>query len=306
VLQGAGDKEDTMSKTLSAALAIVVLALALAVSGCGGSDSANDLLASIEDKGVITVSTDPAYPPQSELNEDTNEYEGFDIDVATEIAKRLDVDIAWETPAWDTIIAGNWNGRWDMSVGSMTITPERAEVLHFTPPYYYTPASIAVYKDNTTITQATDLDGKTVGACGGCTYDLYLQGKLVIALDETGKPEAVTSVVTDPTIKTYDTDSTAIQDLALGDGRRLDAVVSALPTLQGAIDADSPIKVIGDPLYYEPLAVAIDRNSQLDPTSLVEKVSDIVREMHDDGTLSELSEKWYGADLTVRSDPVTS
>jgi polar amino acid transport system substrate-binding protein len=296
-----------MSRTLSAALALAVLALAFAVSGCGGSDeSANDLLASIEDKGVITVSTDPAYPPQSELNEDTNEYEGFDIDVATEIAKRLGVELAWEAPAWDTIIAGNWNGRWDMSVGSMTITPERAEVLNFTPPYYYTPASIAVYKDNTTITEATDLDGKATGVCGGCTYDLYLQNKLEIALDESGKPEKVNSVVTDPTIKTYDTDSTAIQDLALGDGRRLDAVISALPTLQGAIDAETPIKVVGDPLYYEPLAVAIDRGSQLDPTSLVEKVSQIVKEMHEDGTLSELSQKWYGADLTKRSDPITS
>jgi len=297
-----GDKEEAMPKGLSAVLAGLVLALALVVSACGGSDeNANDLLASIEDKGVLTVSTDPAYPPQSELNEDTGKYEGFDIDVATEIAKRLGVDIAWEAPAWDTIISGNWNGRWDISVGSMTITPERAEVLNFSPPYYYTPASFAVYKDNTTITEATDLDGKTIGVCGGCTYDLYLQNKLEIALDESGKPEKLDSVVTDPTIKTYDTDTTAIQDLALGDGRRLDAVISALPTLQGAADADKPIKVVGDPLFYEPLAVAIDRSSQLDPTSLVAKISDIVREMHDDGTLSELSEKWYGTDLTVQS-----
>ena len=298
-----------MSKKRPAVLAALTLMLTLAfsVSACGGSnESANDLLASIEEKGVLTVSTDPAYPPQSELNEDTNQYEGFDIDVATEIAKRMGVDIAWEAPAWDTIISGNWNGRWDVSVGSMTITPERAEVLHFSPSYYYTPASIAVNKDNTTITTATDLDGKSTGVCGGCTYDLYLQNKLIIALDESGDPEKVTSVVTDPKIKTYDTDSTAIQDLALGDGRRLDAVLSALPTLQGAIDADKPIKVVGDPLYYEPLAVAIDRKSQLDPTSLVKKVSEIVKEMHDDGTLTKLSMKWYGSDLTVRSDPITS
>ena len=117
---------------------MTVLALALAVTACGGGDeSADDLLASIEDKGVLTVSTDPAYPPQSELNKDTGEYEGFDIDVAKEIAERLDVDIAWEAPAWETIISGNWNGRWDISVGSMTITPERTEVVHFTPPYYF-------------------------------------------------------------------------------------------------------------------------------------------------------------------------
>ena len=132
-----------MSRRLFAVLSVVVLALALGFAACGGGDdegSGDDLLASIEEKGVLTVSTDPAYPPQSELNKETNEYEGFDIDVATEIAERMGVDVAWQAPAWETITAGNWAGRWDVSVGSMTITPERAEVLNFTPAYYYTPA----------------------------------------------------------------------------------------------------------------------------------------------------------------------
>jgi polar amino acid transport system substrate-binding protein len=289
-----------MSKAFTAVMAALALVLVLAASACGGGDDeGNDLLASIEEKGVLTVSTDPAYPPQSELNEDTGEYEGFDIDVAKEIADRLGVDIAWEAPAWDTIISGNWNGRWDISVGSMTITPERAEVLYFSPPYYYTPAAYAVHEDNTTITDVSGLNGKKIGVCGGCTYDLYLQGKLNIALDESGEPEKVPTEVTDPDIKTYDTDSTAIQDLALGDGRRLDAVISALPTLEAAKEAGSPIKIVPDDLYYEPLAVAVDRNSELDPTSLVDKISEIVDEMHDDGTLVELSQKWYGTDLTV-------
>jgi polar amino acid transport system substrate-binding protein len=295
-----------MPKGLSGVLAGLVLALALVVSACGGSDeSANDLLASIEDKGVLTVSTDPAYPPQSELNEETGKYEGFDIDVATEIAERMGVDIAWEAPAWETITSGNWNGRWDISVGSMTITPERAEVLHFSPPYYYTPAAMAVHNDNSTITEAADLDGKKVGVCGGCTYDLYLQNKLQIAQDASGEPEEIPSAITDPDIKTYDTDSTAIQDLALGDGRRLDAVISALPTLEGAIKAGTPIKIVGNDLFYEPLAVAVDRSSQLDSTSLVEKISEIVDEMKEDGTLEELSAKWYSTNLTVAPRPTS-
>ena len=91
---------------------------------CDSVDSgAGDLLARICGDGVIRVSTDPAYPSQSSLNDETGEYEGFDIAVATEIATRLGVDVAWEAPAWEVIIAGTWNDRWDMSVGSMTITP---------------------------------------------------------------------------------------------------------------------------------------------------------------------------------------
>ncbi len=289
-----------MSKRRLVIGAVIALLLALAVAACGSDDGGSeDLLASIEDKGTLTVSTDPAYPPQSELNKDTGEYEGFDIDVATEIAKRLGVEIAWEAPAWETITAGSWNGRWDASVGSMTITPERVDVLHFTPAYYYTPAVIAVHEENTTITDAGGLEHKKIGVCGACTYDLYLQDRLEIAPYEAGKGVKIPSEVSDPTIVTYDTDSTAIQDLELGDGRRLDAVISAQPTLEAAIDRGAPLKIVGSPLYYEPLSVAIDKSSKLDPTSFVERVSEIVTEMHEDGTLSGLSQKWYKADLTI-------
>jgi polar amino acid transport system substrate-binding protein len=289
-------------------LTAMLAALLLLAAACGGGDDdgqttggggegeseATGMLAAVLDSGTLRVSTDPAYPPQSSLNEN-GEWEGFDIDVATEIADRLGVEVAWETPSWDVITAGNWAGRWDISVGSMTVTPERAEVLHFTPAYYYTPASVAVHEDNTDITDPeTDLDGKTIGVCGGCTYDFYLQGTLNIPGEE------IEFVVDDPEIKTYNTDTSAIADLEIGDGDRLDAVMSALPTLEGAIEKDKPLKIVGDPLYYEPLAVAIDKNSPEDPMPLVEEISSIIEEMHADGTLSELSEKWYGTDLTKK------
>lgn len=255
---------------------------------------ANDLLARIVADGVIRVSTDPAYPPQSSLNEETDEYEGFDIDVATEIANRLGVDVAWEAPDWTAITSGGWSDRWDMSVGSMTVTTERAEVLDFSPAYYFTPASVAVHADNTSVVDIeTDLDGKTVGACGACTYDLFLQKSLEIP------GYTFDFIVDDPQIKTYNTDSTVIQDLALGDGVRLDAMISALPTLEAAIDKGRPIKIVGDPVFYEPLAVAFDKGAPLDNASLVAEVSRIVEEMHQDGTLTSLSMKWYGEDLTT-------
>jgi polar amino acid transport system substrate-binding protein len=194
----------------------LIAVLALVAAACGGDDGnggggggeTQDLLAKIQADGVIRVSTDPAYPPQSYLNPDTGEYEGFDLDVATEIAKRHGVDISWEAPSWDLIIAGSWNDRWDMSVGSMTVTPERAQVLDFTPAYYYTPAVVAVHEDNTSIQNVdTDLDGKTIGVCGGCTYDYFLQKTLAIP------GYTFNFVIDDAKISTYDTDTTALQDL---------------------------------------------------------------------------------------------
>ena len=281
----------------------VALATLLVVSACGGSSGGSagdsggggggDLLQEVKDRGVLRVSTDPAYPPQSFQN-NQGEFEGFDIDVTEEIAKRMGVEVEWMTPSWEVITAGNWNGRWDLSVGSMTITPERAEVLHFTPPYYYAPAATAVHETNTDITNLeTDLDGKRIGVCGGCTYEAYLERSLNI-------PGDYEFVVDDPQIQTYDTDSSAIQDLALGDGARLDAAMSSLYTLKQAQESGTPIKVVGDPLYFEPLAAAIDKESPADPKPLVDEVSKIIKEMHEDGTLTELSKKWYGVDLTKK------
>ena len=264
-------------------------------TGTSGKEG-NDLLQVVKDRGTLIASTDPAYPPQSSRNPQ-GEFEGFDIDVTNEIAERLGLDgVEWVTPAFDAITSGNWSGRWDLSVGSVTITKERQQVLHFTEPYYFTPASIAVHQENSDIQDLeTDLDGKRIGVCVACSYEIYLKGKSPVV------GEAPEFVVDDPQIKTYDTDTTAIQDLAIGDGVRLDAVMSALPTLEQSIEDGTPIKVVGDPLFYEPLGVAVDKNSPEDPQAFFEEVDRIIQEMHSDGTLSELSKKWYdGTDLTVQ------
>ncbi len=263
---------------------------------CGTTDAKGDLLAEICDKGVLTVSTDAAYPPQSKYLPKEDKYVGFDIDVATEIAKRLGVDVAWTTPSFDVITAGGWNGRWDMSVGSMTPTNDRQKVLDFTQPYYFTPAVVVVHKDNTTVKDpATDLDGATIGVCSGCTYEQFLEKTLDI------KGFTFDFTIDDAVVKGYDTDTTALQDLALGDGTRLDAVITSSTTAQGYADEGNPVKVVGDPVFYEPLSAAIDKSSKLDPASLAEAADTIVGEMHRDGTLTELSKKWYdGLDLTTQ------
>jgi polar amino acid transport system substrate-binding protein len=297
----------------SSAVLSALAVIALGVAGCGSDDSSSggqaasgtvcadtnasgDLLADICDAGEIRVSTDPAYPPQSSLNKDTGDYEGFDIDVATEIADRLGVDISWETPSWDVLTAGSWNGRWDMSVGSMTPTNDRQKVLDFTQPYYYTPAVVVVNEANTSVQDlTTDLDGASIGVCSACTYEQFLNKDLNI------KGYSFDYVIDDADVHGYDTDTTALQDLSLGDGTRLDAVITSLTTAQGFIDSGKPVKIVGDPVFYEPLSAAFDKSSPMDDTSLVEAVDGIIGDMHQDGTLTKFSKKWYdGTDLTVQ------
>ena len=251
---------------------------------------AGEVLDRVTSQGKMVMSTDPEYPPQSSLN-DQNEFEGFDIDVGREIARRLGVEIEFVTPSWDVLTAGNWAGRWDVSVGSMTPTEARREVLDFPAIYYYTPAALAVHKDNTDINAPADASGKTIGVGIATTYEQYLKKELVI--DAVGAPPFEFRI-DDADIRTYDTDLLAVDDLRLGDGVRLDAVITALPTVAGAIDQGFPLKIVGDPLFLEPLGVAIDKG---DP-EWGARLAEIVEEMHADGTLAELSQKWYGADLT--------
>jgi polar amino acid transport system substrate-binding protein len=255
-----------------------------------GAAHAGEVLDRVTSQGVLVMSTDPEYPPQSSLDEN-NEFVGFDIDVGRQIADRLGVDIEFVTPSWDVITAGKWAGRWDVSVGSMTPTAARREVLDFPAIYYYTPASLVVHADNTSIATPADASGKTIGVGVATTYENYLKKDLVI--DAEGAPPFEYRI-DDANIQTYDTDLLALDDLRLGDGVRLDGAVTALPTTMGAIEQGYPLKIVGDPLFLEPLAVAIDKG---DP-EFAAKLAEIVDAMHEDGTLSELSTKWYGADLT--------
>ncbi|HEY84485.1 MAG TPA: transporter substrate-binding domain-containing protein [Chloroflexi bacterium] len=255
-----------------------------------------DLLDEVTEAGKLLVSTDPNYAPQSFLN-DAGELDGFDVNVAKEVAKRLGVEVEFVTPEWDMITGGNWSSRWDVSIGSMTPTEPRAEVLRFTDAYYYVPASFAVHKDNTDIAAPADLAGKKVGLGTATTYEDYMNGDLAIMGGEI-MYDSPSGIEMSP----YPTDGDAIQDLALGDGVRLDAVMSAQPTIQTAIDSGVPLKYVGTPAFYEPLAFALDK-SRGPSDKMLAKLNEILAEMHSDGTLAELSLEWYGLDYTTLLAP---
>ncbi len=258
---------------------------------CATADTAaGDALAKVCESGTLRIATDPKYKPQSWYDVQTSEWNGFDVEVAQEIASRLGVDTEIQAQKWAVITAGSWNDRWDVSVGSMTDTIDREEIFYFTPAYYYTPAVMSVATDNTSITGPADLTGKNVCVGVQTTYQDYVQGTL--KLGSAAPP--FDFQIDGAKLQTYDTDTDALDNLALGDGVRCDAAISAQQTIQAFIDEGGAIKIVGDPLYYEPLSIAFDKNAPSDAQSLSDAVGQIVQDMHDDGTLSALSKKWYG------------
>jgi polar amino acid transport system substrate-binding protein len=279
----------TRSRRAFAVSSSALLALAFAAPAVA-QEAEPDMLARIQADGVIRMSTDPAYPPQSFLDTDGS-LNGFDIDVGTEIATRLGVDIVFETPDFALVSAGNWSDRWDFSVGSVTITSARQEVLDFTQPYYYTPAQFAVRTDSG-YTTLDDLAGTTVCMGEGTTYLDWYNGELDFGTEtpDTVPPEG--SVAT-----TLPTDRNCAESWAAG---RMDfeGWLTAAPTVQGAIDEGLPVMALGEPVFYEPLAAAFDNGIE-DNDSLVAAVDAIIGEMHADGTLTAMSQTWYGMDLTM-------
>ncbi len=280
--------QPTAMAEATAAAAPTAMAEATAAPAAGG-----DLLAEVKTRGKLLIATDANYKPQSFKNSDGS-FEGFDIDVAKEVAKRLGVEAEFIDVTWDIITAGGWSGRWDMNAGSMTITPDRKKSLYFSGAYYYTPASFVVHKDSKAAS-IDDLKGKQVGVGTATTYLDYLQGKLTLEGETilTPAPEAIEA-------KIYDTDSLALTDLALGDGTRLDAALTALPTAEEAIRGGQPLKILGDPVYYEDLGLAFDQKSTLDSKGLADAVTKIIDDMHKDGTLTKLAAKYYSSDLTSK------
>lgn len=280
-----------------ATAAIVVLAACAAPPANNTATSANtspaqqDQLDKIKARVTLRVSTDANYAPQSYFDEKTKEWTGFDIDVATELAKRLGVKVEFTTPDWSAITAGSWADRWDISVGSMTITEDRKKVLDFTPPYYFTPAQFAARADlKDSIKSVADLAGKNICVGESTTYEQYLNGKLTFP-DMTPPPAGAKVIATK-------TDAECIQSIQSG-RKDYDAVLTALGVVDDGISKDAPIVKVGNPVFYEDLAVALDRSAQ--PNSkLLAALSDAINAMHADGTLSALSKKYYGTDLTVK------
>lgn len=296
-----------MKKNMYKVFMLVIVA-ALALVACGGSGSqATDLLGAIKERGYILISTDPNYAPQSFLNTEgkrpadtkcpsdaltTAEMQGFDVDVAISVGDALGVETCFATPGWDTLTAGNWANKWDMSVGSMTINTVRQQVLDFSVPYYYTPAVVAVLADSG-ITSLDQLAGQAICAGVSTTYETWLSG------GDLGLPAS--SIYAKPpadiTVVPLESDQECAQALAAG---RTDfaAYTTSVTVVNANIAAGIPVAMVGGAVYSEDLAAAFDKSSTLPTTTLRAEVDKLFTAMHSDGRLSDLSTKWFSEDLT--------
>ncbi|MBY5338474.1 transporter substrate-binding domain-containing protein [Rhizobium leguminosarum] len=267
------------------------LALGAAAMTLSTQAQAGATLDRVMEKKAMVVATNSGWPPQSYLD-DSNQMVGFDIDVSREIAKRLGVEISFETPDWATLTGGRWQGRYDLGVGSVTPTKPRAQVIDFVGVYYYSPYVYVVHKDNNAKT-VTDLNGKVIGVETATTSEDFINRRLEI--DAPGVPP-IEYKLEPGEVRTFADSMLPFDDLRLGDGVRLSAVIAPEQTARNAIKNGYPVRVLeGEYAFREPLVVIAEK---VDP-DWTAKVGDIIAEMKKDGTLAKLTTKWYGKDYSA-------
>ena len=283
-----------MNRKKITALALTAALSAAVLAGCGSSaasssaaptaDSAAatadtaavDQLAQIKERGTITIAMEGTWAPWTYHDENDN-LVGYDVEVAAKIADKLGVEPKFVEGEWDGLLAGLDAGRYDIMVNGVDITPERAEKYDFSTPYAYNRTAVITQKDNDSIKTLEDLNGKTTANTISSTYaELAEQyGATVTGVDDLN------------------------QTFELLLSGRIDATLNAEVTYYDYMkehpDANAKIAV----LTADANEVAIPMRKGDETATLRAAIDTAIEEMRADGTLKELSEKYFGTDIST-------
>ncbi len=242
-----------------------------------GSAIAADRLVEAKQKGKLVVGFEGTYPPYNFKDKDGT-YKGYDVDVANAIAKKLGVKPEFVATEWAGIIAGLLSDRYDAIIAQMTVTEERKKQVDFSEPYTIYGPMLIVHKDNTTIKSYKDLNGKTLGVTLGTNFEKRANG---------WKQQGI-----NVNVRTYPGMNEYLSDLA---ARRLDAAMTDAVAPALAIKENNlPLKQVGGAIEREVQAIAVKKGNP----ELLGAVNKALGEMKADGSLRELSLRWFGLDVT--------
>ena len=264
---------------------LCALLLVFTMAGCSSSSSssdteeetASDLLEEIKARGYITIASEGDWSPYTYHDETTGELTGFDVELGQLIAEKLGVEFEAQETDWDSILAGVQSGRYDLAINGVTYTDERAESYNFSDAYLYDQTVLIVLEDNDTITSFEDLAGKITTNSPGSSYaDMAIEYGAEVTY-----------------ITTF---ADTIQMLKRGDA---EATINALAVYNDYLRAmgdDAGIKIV-DSTDPEKTVIAAQKSDAT--VTLIEEVNKILEELREDGTLAELSNKYFGYDATV-------
>ncbi|RJG25241.1 transporter substrate-binding domain-containing protein [Paenibacillus thiaminolyticus] len=267
-----------LQKFVKAVLLLTVLSVALAACGSKPAQdaSAANALQQIKKAGKIRVGLMGTYAPYNFLNE-KHEVDGFDADVAKEVAKRLGVEVEFITGEFSGLIEGLQKDKYDALVSQVTITEDRKKMMDFSTPYVKNAVNVIVKSDNETIQKIEDFKDKKIGVGLGTNDEKYLRD---VAMPKVGKFE----------IATYNDVITSLKDLDVG---RIDATINNVFALKPLIEKNQfKVKAVGEPIKEDFAGIAIRQNNP----ELLDAINKALAEMKFDGTFTEIFHKWFDVD----------
>ena len=242
-------------------------------TGCG--KESGDLLKQIQKKGEITVAMEGTWAPWT-YHDENDDLVGYDVEVAQKIAEKLGVKVNFVEGEWDGLLAGLDAGRYDIMVNGVDITEERAEKYDFSIPYAFNRTAVIVSGDNTEIQSLEDLEGKSTANTISSTYAALAEsyGAKVTGVDDLNQ---------------------TFELLLAG---RIDATLNAEVTFYDYIGQHPEANVRIAALTEDATQVAIPMRKGEETAALREAIDQAIQELHDDGTLKALSEKYFGTDIS--------
>ncbi len=278
-----------MKKLSLAVFAVLMTAMLAVFAGCGSSTGTtsgtaasgtaqDNSLQNVLDKGTLVLGLDDSFPPMG-FRDENNNIVGFDIDVATEVANRMGVQLQLQPIDWASKEMELDTGAIDCIWNGMSIDDERRQVMDLSEPYMTNRMVLVVLNDSAYTDQAS-LAGKTVGVQNGSTAEKILE-------------ESAFSTTLADTIGFKD-NVTAFMEL---ETNAIDAIFMDEVVANYAIASQNKnFRVLEDGLAEEEYAVGFKKGN----TALKEEVQKYIDEMKADGTMTQISEKWFGRDVVTR------
>ena len=276
-------------KTFISLMAVMAAAGVLQLSGCssdasstagsaaasGAASGAADRLEAVRQRGTLIVAMEGAWSPWT-YHDDTDTLVGYDVEVSRAIAQYIGVEPEYVEGEWDGLFAGLDAGRYDIVCNGVEVTEERAKSYDFSEPYAYIHTALAVKSDNTDITSFEDLDGKTTANSIASTY---------MTLAESYGAEVLG----------VDTLDETIQMLLAG---RVDATLNADVSFYDYLNVhpDAAFKLVAETPDASHVCIPVRKGGESD--TLLAAVNEAIDALRADGTLAEISEKYFGSDIS--------
>jgi polar amino acid transport system substrate-binding protein len=257
---------------------LAVILAAVVLTGCTLTGSGDSSWNKVKEKGEMVMGLDDSFPPMG-FRDENNEITGFDVDVAKEVSARLGIKLTPQPINWDTKEQELNTGKIDCIWNGFTITDERKENLLFSKPYMNN-RQVLVVKSDSTLSKLSDFEGKKLA--------LQAESSAADALNASADFKSKLSDVVE-----FDDNMTALMDLEKGgvDVVLMDEIVANYNIQAKKVN----VKVLDESLATEEYGIGFRKADN----ALMTKIQETLDAMAKDGKLAEISEKWFGKDITT-------